>query len=304
MGSIEEKCLRKYYETGDTYHLVTPENFELIFEDEADYCAGINALAFAVKSSPDIVVYTFQIMSNHLHLVGAGKEECLMAMFDLFCKLLKRYFDKNGRHIHWSGFKCRLISSKSLENLRNDIAYTNRNGFVVHPDVTPFSYKWGANRFYFNPEAVTRYRELCSAMTVREKRELSHSRKYDSIEGLKMMDGYVSPLSFCAIEEGEAFFRDARQYFNRVAKSIESYKDVADRIGEFIYYTDDDLFAVARNIVKEKYGGVKLALLPGKAKLEMARTLHYDYNASKKQIQRMLRLEEGILLSLFPSCTH
>lgn len=301
MSTKEENCVKCFNEAGELFHLLTPENFDLIFVNDEDYKTGITLLGFVAMMFRDVVIYTFELMSNHLHMVASGKEERLKSMFESYSGLLQRHFDEDCRYVHWAEFKCKTIRISSLENLRNDIAYVNRNGFVVHPDVTPFSYEWGANRFYFNPEAKLRHSESCTEMTVREIRKYSRSRKFDMLHGLKMVDGYVTPLCFCAIEKGEAFFRDARHYYNKVSKSIESYKEVADSIGESVYYTDDDLFAVARNISKERYGGVKLSLLPGKAKIELARSLHYDYNASNKQIRRMLGLDERILMSLFLS---
>ena len=115
-----------------------------------------------------------------------------------------------------------------------------------------------------------------------------------------VLDGYVSPISFCDIDTGESLFRNARQYFIRISKSVESYKDIADVIGESIYYTDDDLFMVAKQISSAQYNEPRLPLLPYDSKIKIAKTLHFNYNASNKQIQRLLSLDAVVVSSLFP----
>ena len=43
-------------------------------------------------------------------------------------------------------------------------------------------------------------------------------------------------------------------------------------------------------------------LTPGQ-KIELARKLHYDYNASNDILRRVLKLEVSVLNELFPSAT-
>ena len=81
---------------------------------------------------------------------------------------------------------------------------------------------------------------------------------------------------------------------------MESMKTIAHEIGESVYYTDDDIYTVLLGICREQYNVGRSALIPAQAKVEVARKLHYEYNASIKQIARMLKIERSILESLFP----
>jgi hypothetical protein len=71
-------------------------------------------------------------------------------------------------------------------------------------------------------------------------------------------------------------------------------------LGDTIYYTDDELFDVVRRVCKNKYDGQRPTLLGKNEKVEMARMLHYDYNADNEQIRRMLNLSLSYLNQLFP----
>ena len=138
-------------------------------------------------------------------------------------------------------------------------------------------------------------------MTFRQRRELTRSTAADRIaEPLTMLDGCACPMSYCDIPRWLHLFRNARQYFYFVSKRIESMKAIADEVGDRVFYTDDELFAVVRRISSEKYGIDYPTQLPAAAKLEVARTMHSGYNASNKQIRRMLRLDASIVDRLFP----
>ena len=300
MNNSDFECAKIFAGLAECYHLCTPEDFDLVFANTEDFKYGMSLIGLCSKVFPDIKLLTFELMSNHMHLVLAGKEDRITSLFCMIKKFLVKHFTNTDRWIHWDKFSSKLIKIESLENFRNVIAYVNRNGFVVHPEWVPFSYPWGANRFYFCPEAKIRHKNEAVPMKQISRQTIAHSRKFDYVEGLMVLDGYVSPISFCDIDTGESLFRNARQYFIRISKSVESYKDIADVIGESIYYTDDDLFMVAKQISSAQYNEPRLPLLPYDSKIKIAKTLHFNYNASNKQIQRLLSLDAVVVSSLFP----
>ena len=93
-------------------------------------------------------------------------------------------------------------------------------------------------------------------------------------------------------------FRDAAHYFNKLSKSIESNAAIAKEIGESVWYTDDELYSLARRISKEKYGAASLAVMAPDHKISLAKTLHFEFNAGAKQLQRMLKIDSSVLIAL------
>jgi len=300
----ENYCEKVFSDLGECYHLWTPENFEIIFTDENDFKLGMSILGIAAKLFPDIKILTFEIMSNHLHLVCAGALDRILALFETIKNLLKKFVQNEGRTINWEGFYACTRLMETLADIRNVIVYDNRNGYVVSNRYTPFTYPWGANRYYFNPDACRLARDKAELMHIREIRATSHVRYADNIKGLMKFDDYALPLSFCAIDTGELLFRDAMHYFNRISRNIESNVAIAKEIGESVHYTDDELFDAVSKICLKKYGEpMPSRLIPG-AKIEMAKTMHFEYNASVKQIQRMLKLDSGTMSALFQTTNH
>ena len=79
-------------------------------------------------------------------------------------------------------------------------------------------------------------------------------------------------------------------------------KEIASLIGESIFYNDIELYSLCSRLAKEQYNTPNPSLVPKDGKIALANTLHYDYNASNKQIVRLLKLEINTVNSLFPEC--
>ena len=296
----ETACLNIFNEMGEVYHGCTPENHPIIIKSNEEFKTACTLLAICRLRYPKIIILTFELMNNHLHIVAAGDQDAILMMFAEYKTLLEKYFFyKEDSGIELNEFKLKLHKITDLENLRNVIAYVNRNGSVVDENHSPYSYLWGANRFYFNTEAAERHNTPQRFLRVKECRALTHSRKYDGIGAVPLVDGYASPLHFCDISTGEKIFRDARHYFYKISKNIESYEEIARMIGENIFYTDNDMFQIACTISRKEHNCSSPHLLSRDGKIKLAKILHYDYNATLKQVQRMLKIDVMTLKSLF-----
>lgn len=220
----------------------------------------------------------------------------IQGFFAFFVSRLEKYL---GEGVDLSGFTLKLFPIEDLSYFRNAIAYVNRNGFVVNDDVTPFSYPWGSSQYFFQP-MFCRYSEMLGEpIGMTSLRELVHSKKCDSLKLLKLVDGYISPLEFCEVTAAEQVFRDARQYFYCISRNVESYSAVAKSIGESIFYNDNDLYLAAVKLARERYASADLRTLTSSEKLDIARRLHYEYNAGDKQLHRLLKIDVAVLKSIF-----
>ena len=299
-NEMESLCAMTFSQAGPIHHLWTPEDHEIIFTRDAEFKIAMNIMGIGARIFPDVRILTFEWMSNHLHLMAASDPTRLQALFDLIKTLTIRQLKVWGRPNALSRFECKHREINSLDDARNVLVYDNRNGFLVNPATSPFTYPWGANRYYFNTDAQLRFVQSSRKMTVREIRETVQGRFADKIDTLLTLDGYACPMDYCDIKGGEGLFRDARHYFFSVSRNIESQKQIAAELGERIYYTDDELFAAIVAHCKSHYQLSSPTSLPAQAKIDVARLMHYEYNAGNKQIQRMLRLDAGTVGTMFP----
>lgn len=300
-GIEENRCESIFQRLGPCWHLYTPENHPVILTCEADFKAAMTLLAICALSFPSLRILTFQWMSNHLHITLAGSEEDISLFFAMLKRFLGKYLKDRSKNADIGAWTYNLRRIESLKDLRNVIAYNNRNGFLVSPDSTPLTYPWGANKFYFNPDAKKRVEDRSGTLHFRVIREMFHTHKLDGFTGEPFMEGIIPPTVFCDIVSAESLFRNARHYFSLISRNMEGMKSIAEEIGESLFYTDDDLYSAVCEICRNNYGVRHPGLLPAQAKLEVARTMHYEYNAGAKQIARILKADLSVIRNIFPT---
>ena len=294
----EEECEDLFHSFGPFWHLCTPgTNQELLFISPYDYGFGVTSAAISLTDT--VLVYALAVMSNHLHDILAGRRDNCLDYFEQRKKRLRSYLVSTGRKVDLKYFKPDLIPIESLTALRNEIVYVNRNGYVAHPEHTPFSYPWSSGMFYFNPAAdcdAMRY----SSSSYQGKRAVTHSRVMDLPCDCSVKNGAIHIPSFVRIQEGERLFRDAHQYFNLLSRNAEAYGEVAKRLGDRVFLTDDELFHALCTLCRKDYGQSRPAALSPNEKIAMAIKMKRQYTASNGQIRRMLRLDANIVQELFP----
>ena len=297
----ERKCERLFEESEPFWHLYTDGRVmgDFLYSEE-DFKIAMTALAVAAVLFKKVRIITFELMSNHIHMILNGEAEDCMELFEKFKDRLRRILKTTERIIDWEAFKADILPIETLNALRNEIIYVNRNAFVANPQFTPFSYPWGGGCAYFLP-----FFNLLPARTLKElgfnkARELTRFREVRLIEDLKFLGDVVYIPSFCRADIGETMFRDARSYFNSLTRNAEAFSQIAQRLKDSVFLTDDELYAAAAIYAEKAYGSRQLSLLSPEQKIQMSKELHFKYNASNQQIRRLLKLDIGILNELFP----
>lgn len=300
--NIEQNCEHKFIMGEPFWHLYTDGNqSSIIFTSEADFKVGMNLIAVSAIRHPNVKVYTFTLMNNHVHIIISGNEDKCILFFEEFRSRLQRYFARNGRCVNLNNFTSNIIRITDLKMLRNEIAYVNRNGYSAHSQYTPFSYPWGAGGAYFNPVTKELPKERFCDLPLKTRREICRSREAELPEEIMVHKGIILPSCYCYIHEGESFFRSASHYFYIISKNYEAYSAIAERLHESVFITDEEMFSVAVMLSMKRHNTKEPCLLCAKDKIEIARIMHSEYNANNRQIRNILRLDRGIVDNMFPS---
>lgn len=294
----ERMCEAAFLSGGRWWHLYTPGNLtSLVFANDNDYRFAMNLMARCLAEFPTLSVITFEIMSNHIHIVLSGDEHIINEFFATFRKRLKRYLSTKAQGRLSNQFQMSLKPINDLKALRETIVYVNRNGYVVDPSHTPFSYPWGTGRYYFNDVQFAKKLSDVSDIGIRR---MFRSRNPHLHGDYRVIDGYVSPLEYCAVKLGMAMFRNAHQYFYMISKNIEAYEKLAAELDDGEYLTDSELFTQVVKILKTGYAANSLRDLTTAQKQDLARKLRSDYRSSNGQIRRILGLSQYEIDSMFP----
>ena len=295
---LYNEAIRKY---GSFWHVCTPGQQQEAYNfNPEDYIFSINSLAISAFEA-GVTIVTDAHMENHLHSLAGGSEDRCHMMMGLYIARLKRYNNKLGRAIDLSGIeKYKTIFVENLGMMRNEIAYINRNGYVDDPRFLPYSYPWGGGYLYYNPSARKIKGIPYMELPYREKRTLTWSRVKDLPEFFMVEDGLILPGSYVDYRLGESMFRDAHHYFSAITSNAEAYSAEAKALGDSVVLTRDEMYKVVKMIGKRDYNVETPSLLPPKAKVEVARILHGDYNASNAQIRMLLKMAASDVDTLFP----
>lgn len=289
----ERNCQASFDMGGQFWHCYTSgKETDILFVCDEDFVFAMNVIAQATLLFRDRVgVIALAIMNNHFHFILTGIETDMMEYFSFIKKRLAREYQAVAK------LQLQFKQASDLQTLRNNIVYVNRNGYVANPNHTPFSYPWSTGRYYFN---AFPFAGEAKELTVTVIRKMLHGRALQFPPEWHHFDGYITPDSYCKLQYGMSMFRDAHHYFAMVSKNIEAYTGIAVDIDDGEFLTDQELFSQIQKVVREKYRLVSVRELSNAQKLDIARTLHYDYRSSNGQIRRILGLGQYEVDCLFP----
>ena len=296
----ERCCEYAFLNNGPYWHIATPGALtEIIFTCDDDYRFGMTLIAESTMAC-GVHVYNFELMSNHLHIIGSAQKQQCTDTLDYCRRRLVRMARLGGRTLSLDSFVSDPLPIDTLDSLRNNIVYVSRNGFVVNSAHTPYSYPWGSGHLLFGPPLYHLGAKPYSELFARDQRILTRSRSISFPSSYTVRDGYITPESFVDYRTGMSFFRDAHQYFQALTKNIESYSEFAGRFGDMIVLTDEEMYSAAASISRKQYNQERPLVLPHQEKLQLAKELHFKYNATNGQINRILKIGLDVLQELFP----
>ncbi len=288
-----EKCCEATFRSGEPYwHAYTSgKDTPLLFARDEDFVFVMNVVAQAAALFPEVRIIAFEVMNNHFHFVISAEEKAVLAFWEYVRKRLSRSFPL------MKGLQAALKPVGDLNSLRNNIVYTNRNGYVANPAHTPFSYPWGTGRYYFLdwPRG-----KAFDQIIVDDRRKMLRCRTPVLPGEWEVAGGYIAPWNYCTVKFGMAMFRDAHHYFMMVSKNVEAYAELAAVLDDCEFLTDAELFSRFSSLLRSDYGVSSIKDLTKPQKFDLARKLRYEFRSSNGQVSRVLGLSRYEIDSLFP----
>ena len=333
-GEREDICRSRFYELGDCWHLFSNgQETNDFFVNDLDFVFGMNLFGiYADKFKDSVKIYTFELMNNHIHIIMGGSLEDCTRFFAEIKKKIIRFVHVNKRDVDPKKIVETIVYIKDLNHLRNEIAYVNRNGYVENKACTPFTYPWGANMYYFNPQLKNIKTSTVNSLSFEKRRKLISSKKVDVSEKLRYMDVHfidgicleftskdiqkiredaveenddsigrmIVPSSYCYIKEIEDIFFNAHNYWICATKDHEKRSKIAEAIGEKRYMTDGEIYREALKRSNKLFDTFKISSLSLEQRQSIANYLHFDLRCTNSQIKRVLAIDEKVLGIWYP----
>ena len=285
MRPLWKKAMKKFF------HVCTKGlEDDIIFRNDSDFIAGMNFVPISLLGL-QIRILAFTLMSNHFHFLIYGTRAEAVAFIEMYKNMIGRYV----RNTYGTPEILRRIKTgvyqigDSLEELKQKLAYILNNPVAAGVNVFPLMYEWGSGRYYFVHRELRDAPVLLSSMTIREQTKMFHSNK-QLPQDYKLRSGYIDPACYVDYQMVENLF--AR------ASSLNYYLNKAYRRDSTMVLSDGILINVVGEILDKQYGGLKPMELPKQSFEVLVRDLNRRFNASPKQMARVLKVQVQDVVSV------
>ena len=282
------------------YYHVSSEALEKndIFQSREDFVTAMNDIALCVLKY-DVVILCFCLMSNHFHFVLRGSyQDCyaFMCEFKRICAIRMR--DRNGEVSGLKDVELHFDLLDTQEYLENAIAYVLRNPLAARIIVMPCFYEWSSAASYFRGQFKENGVQV-NFLSLRKRREILRTR-YPEVpdEYILNPQGFICPSCYVAAEEVERLFRHPSRLMMALARKLENEFEVASGAANRIVMLDQELKTQVLELVKHEFGVSSLAQLSANDRLRLCLLVRRNFNASVKQIARVLRLSQSLVASV------
>jgi len=296
------------------YHLCSDgkkgHNF---IRNEADFIAALNIVALSAANC-NIIIVAFTLEDTHFHFLLFGTERECTVFKDFFEIAYLRY----ACHTRGNGaefcFDSKLLLIGDDENyLRSVAAYSIIQPTKDGKQIMPFDYPWGSGSLYFRKYHYTNIWSFdragnslpsvpfCS-LTVQQRREMIHSRKYTIPADWLVAGGIVLPTNYIDTVRFEAIFRTANCYRVYLAGNKKQEELILQRMAHDIGISLEDTEArtAAANACEALFGIRDTRNLNPGQRIVLAQTLRKQYRLSFRQLSEITHLPETEIRQYVP----
>jgi REP element-mobilizing transposase RayT len=274
------------------HYLVTTAHLEnsVWFRDDADFRIGMNTTAL-IASLRDIKIFTFILMSNHLHFVI----QCWPGEAELFINEIKRHYSRYIENKY--GIREFLRRNKmdireidpSTEELERALAYVQMNCVAAGICLYPSQYRWGTGKCFFSesPAKGTPF----GTLSRKEQKKLLHSNFQVPDNYLVCDDGYILPESYIEIQSVEKVFRNARRMSYFLNTSSKARQKLEMWEGALPSFKDQVIISALPDLCQSLFRKDTLSTLIDSEKGELLRQIRYRFSSNIHQLARVTNME-------------
>ena len=260
---------------------------ELWFRDEEDFKVAMNYIAIQAACCPDVAVYVFILMSNHVHFVLKGEREEVKAFVDDFKKRYSMYMQRKygiRKFLRRNDLDIKLISYGE-EAPEKVIAYVQMNCVAANICLNPVQYPWSTGNLFFNRTSArgTRLGDLSQ----RQRSKILHvGRIALRAEWILGEDGYILPQSYVDVKAVEAIFRTPKRmnFFLQTSSKARKRLESSESLPSF---RDQTIIAAVVDLMRSMFHQDRFEDLSDEEKVEFARQVRFRFSSDAHQVARI-----------------
>lgn len=270
-------------------YLLSTEHLEdgLWFREEDDFKVAMNYVAIEAARHPEVVVLSFELMSNHVHFVLKGREEDVEEYINAFKHRYSGYYQRKYGVKEF--LRRNHVDIKELpysnEAVERAIAYVLMNcvpaGICSHPSLYP----WGTGSILFNQTKMEGIRVgNCSG---RALERILHTN-YINIPKNWIIgkEGYILTQNYVDVAAVERLYRTPQRlnYFFRSSSKAQKRLEADENLPAF---KDQTILAALPDLCKSLFQKDSFSQLQPEEQSELARQIRFRFSADATQVARV-----------------
>lgn len=260
------RSLKKGY-----YHLSTDGRWEgSLFYTKEQYAYGMCLIGILTLLF-DIRIYSFTLMSNHVHIILSGTGSACLDAFDYLRRKISARLVKDGYPPLPEDYWFKLVPVDDPEQMKRDFIYVDRNPYEKHICV-PGGYPWGTGTRMSFPEHW----------------------QFHPQYGLL-------PASFIDNSLFTKLFRVPKEYLTNLVKDYESAVQVARSLDESPEYSEEETRDIVEKLLQKYYANSSLSKLSPDKKGRLAVILKKEYDMPESIIAHSLGFSEHLVFQFLRS---
>jgi len=289
---MNQKERNQYREMpGGIYHLCLDrlEGRWLFYKPE-DYRLGMASIALAYLKF-GILVYAFELMPNHLHVIVRGTGEQCVRTFSFIRRRLSEQLLRRGYPALPEEYGFKLIPIPDPDALKSQILYTLRNPYEKDFCI-PGGYPWGSGYLYFNELSDCIRGVQVSAMHKADIRRMIGSNEIlpDNWEIHPILG--ILPRNYIPAEIVEKLFSSAKEYLTRMVKEYEAMVKIARNLEEEVVFSEIEVRDIVNTELRNSYPGRLFRTISSEEKCKVAVRLNEMLGLTASQLSPALFLSE------------
>lgn len=290
---MEKKLREEYKQYGKGYYhlcLDRLDDDDLLFHDSEDYRKGMASIGLA-KLIFDVEVYSFELMTNHLHEILSGTGQQCLKVFSFYKRRISEQRISKGYPPLPKKYGFKLIPILDEDVFCKEIIYLARNPYEKNYCI-PGGYCWGSSYLYFNTLADCIRGNRVDGMSQAEVRRLIGSKHPLPSDWELHPSLGLLPRSFVRTDKVVQLFSSPKNYLTRLVKEYETMVKIARNLGEEIAFSDEEVKDIVNTDLRNSFPGRLFKSLTQEEKCTAAVRLHKTYSFTANQLAKALFISE------------
>ena len=280
------------------YHICTDAlSRDILFHDEEDYIVGFNYLAICTLTH-NVHLLAFCFMSNHVHIVLEHEN---VEDIRIFISSFKRRYSmwlnrKYSEHKFLKKVPALIKPIDNTEALKRVIAYVLRNPIAAGLNINHFQYQWSSAKCLFSGE-TNKY--TSKTLSRRRLRSVTKSRSYIH-KGVTSRNNTTIDLEVF-VDKGfvESLFRTMKAYAYFMSKCNDLEMELKMGLNKKIVFSDNTILMAIKEMCNETFSVPDVYALSLDERCSLIPIIKRNFNASPKQIARLLNIDPDVVLQLY-----